>query len=126
MATDDERFKELFDSRNEHASKLVAIEKDVEVVRTLAKDTKRFVENGLGDRIASIVKQALVEHQEKEWQREHEDRKTQLEEYKAANARMGAQKDIEQRRRDRNMKLFIGVMPVIVILVNWIFSQVGG
>ena len=113
------KLRELYESRNEHSNRLTAVE-------IIVKDVKQFVEHGLMDAIVKEVREALLDQQHKEWEREHEMREKQLEGYKAHNAAIGAAKDAEQKRKDRQTKILLGFMPVFIVVVTALINKWGG
>lgn len=66
---------------------------DMEGVKEEVMKMTKWLQNGLGEKIASSVTTAVKEYQQEQWEREREERKLQLEEQRIKNAEIGQEKD---------------------------------
>lgn len=92
---------------------------------------KDWMANGFSGKQAWIITVKLAEHQAREWEREREERRLQLEEQKEANRLYGQQRDAErlavQAKADHRTKILIACIsvggPALTAIVTWLLTR---
>jgi len=86
---------------------------------------KQWLGNGFTDDVSVAVTKMMGEKQEKEWEHHMQEQRLELDRQRVANASKGDERDALMKKKDRNTKMMIGVVPVATVIVTYFLTRGG-